>query len=322
MTTFMQKQSPAATASRPQTRQQRASHASTFPAAHIYTATATQAATYSLTAVYAQTHNGDPSGVISGYRYYNPELGRWVNRDPIGEQGGVNLFGFVRNRTTFRIDRLGLSELTPTSARALCNEIRQQTDDSPRWVRPIDDDDDMAACNAAVAAALAQPEVQEVWNQFWGPDCAEPQRTCMCCSEGLGGRYNQSANEIRICWNNVESSSNPGAQLSTILRHEAIHALQRCTGQTHGGGCTGSLRRELQAYRCAGQCEGYSECLDRALRSSCGTHCSSNMHMAQVAGTFHVNRQWFEEMEADLAAFCSLNPIPAEPAEPSTPGAP
>jgi RHS repeat-associated protein len=91
MTTFMQKQSPAATASRPQTRQQRASHASTFPAAHIYTATATQAATYSLTAVYAQTHNGDSSGVISGYRYYKPELGRWVNRDPIEEQGTVQL---------------------------------------------------------------------------------------------------------------------------------------------------------------------------------------------------------------------------------------
>ena len=23
-----------------------------------------------------------------GYRYYNPELGRWINRDPIGERGG------------------------------------------------------------------------------------------------------------------------------------------------------------------------------------------------------------------------------------------
>jgi RHS repeat-associated protein len=25
-----------------------------------------------------------------GYRYYNPELGRWLNRDPIGETGGFN----------------------------------------------------------------------------------------------------------------------------------------------------------------------------------------------------------------------------------------
>ncbi len=25
---------------------------------------------------------------ISGYRFYNPELGRWINRDPIEEMGG------------------------------------------------------------------------------------------------------------------------------------------------------------------------------------------------------------------------------------------
>ena len=29
--------------------------------------------------------------------YYNPKDGRWINRDPIAEQGGWNLYGFVRN---------------------------------------------------------------------------------------------------------------------------------------------------------------------------------------------------------------------------------
>jgi RHS repeat-associated protein len=43
-----------------------------------------------------------------GYRYYNPELGRWVNRDPIGEQGGYNLYGFVRNDTIYLYDIIGL----------------------------------------------------------------------------------------------------------------------------------------------------------------------------------------------------------------------
>ncbi len=33
----------------------------------------------------------------TGRRYYNPELGRWINRDPIGERGGVNVYGFVGN---------------------------------------------------------------------------------------------------------------------------------------------------------------------------------------------------------------------------------
>ena len=32
-----------------------------------------------------------------GYRYYDPVTGRWPSRDPIGEKGGVNLYGFVGN---------------------------------------------------------------------------------------------------------------------------------------------------------------------------------------------------------------------------------
>jgi RHS repeat-associated protein len=42
-----------------------------------------------------------------GYRYYSPELGRWPSRDPIGEQGGVNLYVFVGNIVMDRIDILG-----------------------------------------------------------------------------------------------------------------------------------------------------------------------------------------------------------------------
>lgn len=32
-----------------------------------------------------------------GYRYYTPKTGRWINRDPIEEEGGANLYGFVGN---------------------------------------------------------------------------------------------------------------------------------------------------------------------------------------------------------------------------------
>ncbi len=32
-----------------------------------------------------------------GYRFYNPTSQRWLNRDPIGEMGGFNLFTFVGN---------------------------------------------------------------------------------------------------------------------------------------------------------------------------------------------------------------------------------
>ena len=43
-----------------------------------------------------------------GYRYLWPKLGRWLNRDPIGELGGANLYAYVRNRAPTEYDSLGL----------------------------------------------------------------------------------------------------------------------------------------------------------------------------------------------------------------------
>ena len=42
-----------------------------------------------------------------GYRYYSPSLGRWISRDPIGEEGGWNLYCFVGNMPNSVIDVLG-----------------------------------------------------------------------------------------------------------------------------------------------------------------------------------------------------------------------
>jgi RHS repeat-associated protein len=35
--------------------------------------------------------------VYFAFRYYSPELGRWLSRDPIGEQGGFNLYAMLAN---------------------------------------------------------------------------------------------------------------------------------------------------------------------------------------------------------------------------------
>lgn len=40
--------------------------------------------------------------------WYSPSQQRWINRDPIEEQGGLNLYGFVRNAPTHKHDSFGL----------------------------------------------------------------------------------------------------------------------------------------------------------------------------------------------------------------------
>ena len=59
-----------------------------------------------------RTENQRFSGVAKyyGYRYYHPQTGRWINRDPIEESGGLNLYGFVGNDLNM-VDLLGLELL-------------------------------------------------------------------------------------------------------------------------------------------------------------------------------------------------------------------
>jgi integrase/recombinase XerD len=54
-----------------------------------------------------------PRVAYYGYRYYDPKTGRWPSRDPIGEEGGFNLYGFVGNDGICGIDYLGTKECAP-----------------------------------------------------------------------------------------------------------------------------------------------------------------------------------------------------------------
>ncbi len=67
-------------------------------------------------------HDAETGLSYYGSRYYSPELGRWVNRDPIGEDGGVNLYGMVGNDPVNQWDGLGNkpgTRLTKAEAKSL-----------------------------------------------------------------------------------------------------------------------------------------------------------------------------------------------------------
>jgi len=55
----------------------------------------------------SEYHDSETNLVYYNYRYYSPELGRWLSRDPIGEDGGFNLYAMVGNDPVGRWDYLG-----------------------------------------------------------------------------------------------------------------------------------------------------------------------------------------------------------------------
>ena len=57
---------------------------------------------------FSSEYADDETGLVYyNYRYYSPQLGRWTKRDPIEEQGGVNLYNMCENDSIGHWDRLG-----------------------------------------------------------------------------------------------------------------------------------------------------------------------------------------------------------------------
>jgi RHS repeat-associated protein len=57
----------------------------------------------------------DPETGLYYYRarYYDPKAGRFLSEDPIGLDGGVNFYSYVRNQPTNLIDPFGLQDKSP-----------------------------------------------------------------------------------------------------------------------------------------------------------------------------------------------------------------
>jgi RHS repeat-associated protein len=60
--------------------------------------------------------DNESSLLVYPERYYNPRTGRWLSRDPIGEQGGINLYSFLLNSPIASFDPRGHFTLTEQQA--------------------------------------------------------------------------------------------------------------------------------------------------------------------------------------------------------------
>jgi RHS repeat-associated protein len=78
-----------------------------------------------------------PSGLaLAPFRAYHPALGRWMSRDPIGEMGGINLYGYVSNNPINYYDPYGESAAAVVGAWIGGDvAIPEPTDAAwPKWV--------------------------------------------------------------------------------------------------------------------------------------------------------------------------------------------
>jgi RHS repeat-associated protein len=82
-----------------------------------------------------------------GYRFYDAARGRWINRDPIAEKGGENLYGMVKNNPTSWIDMLGMWKIE-----------RKKTD---KWARALSDKGD--SIRSLAYKIYLDPEQSQKW---------------------------------------------------------------------------------------------------------------------------------------------------------------
>lgn len=87
--------------------------------------------------LYASYYLHSPSQLnLTLRRAYNSNLGRFVNRDPIMEKGGINLYCYVKNNPIIYRDPLGL----------MCCSIGIPPRPQPAPPRRNPDDDDEISC--------------------------------------------------------------------------------------------------------------------------------------------------------------------------------
>ena len=71
-----------------------------------------------------------------GYRFYSPDLRCWLTRDPLGEDGGLNLYEFVHNNPMAMFDPLGEAAFMVLVGKS--NDYKEQADILAEGMRRID----------------------------------------------------------------------------------------------------------------------------------------------------------------------------------------
>ncbi len=193
------------------------------------------------------------SCAIPALAFYHPEQGRWINRDPIEEEGGANLTAFVLNDPVNKIDPLG---------------------HVPVWVERAVKESGFQAWRAVAVTAPEWRTVMDAWYYETGPNpvtfigLSDPRNSSIASNLGF--------NKLLDCWiakKRGESVSSGAWQVAdwgiqwkyAYSRHEAA-----------GG---------FAAYRSETEFLGtYSATVAELGRSSSSSTCRYQVHVSNRSG--------------------------------------
>lgn len=196
-------------------------------------------------------------------RMFDPELGRWTRRDPLGYVDGMSLYEWARSSPLVTLDSSGLYTL-------------QECYDAISHCRTSD------------------PGTRSIIKQIIDNDCQVPSLVCKECDHGDPGEYDCKWNAIEICPNNIDFY--PG--FCEAVRHELIHSLDACLGlycnfewrvgifAANQNRCYKKACTELRACALSGECcsggtrrqvgETYEDCIRQCARASIPWRCWFN----------------------------------------------
>jgi len=287
-----------------------------------FTADADGQSDYANTTLYTGRTLDTPTGLMYyRARYYHAQLGRFVARDPIGYEEGPHLYAYALLAPLSLVDAFGLSAASPPDTGEMqytCHYATYMRDnlvgEPPKSEKDLHDrvlgssplsNAEHDKCMEKVWSVKRSEEFRDYLSYFPNKRCKNPEIQCLCCENPLakgvlypripmyGGAITPV---IALCYNNMEN-------LAQILRHEFTHAIQMCGGRTYpdANSCEVSLRKELEAFYCAHQCDSYASCLESALKSSCfGGACNVTEITAQF---IQDQNHWFDSMKSVFCKF-------------------
>jgi len=180
-------------------------------------------------------HDSETGLLYYGFRYYDPSTGRWLNRDPIAEQGGVNLYGFVGNDGVNSWDLLGmvLNVMPFPTSKSGNDEMIFLAEESLSKIRNSKDHDGNSTEFALMLKEIEDSQI--VVNMYlWWDDCGRVERSNRT-TDALSGYPSELTIKMGMSGQDIDIGNGDSIPFDMNSRfvHELAHALGYVRGESY-----------------------------------------------------------------------------------------